>query len=355
MNNKLLVEIHSLNRIIVKSGFVSAFFSCYVEDKIDLNSTQDRLDYVLCRSNNEKIEVTKKNIEQLKSKIIKLGHEDICFSFFQDRTISLEEWSNILAIHFFDEIQILDEPSFTPFLSDDDNNTLQLIESWLPQSIDANMELKEVIQIVKVVEYELLELIKEDIEINKTNGYWEFDFNKYKEFKSCSIVVKIMFDYAKLFFKLNRMNAYYDYLDYEESSKELKNNRLKGFAKTLDDEQIKKLYKGLFENNFIDCSEIDFSSIFSDLPTPIKWKDTSVTHPTKPNKQTIFELFYLLNEFNYITLPDCKADNSNNFFRKLEFIFPDIKNFKNSAGSGRSQKKTVRQKELKTIIESLKP
>lgn len=49
---------------------------------------------------------------------------------------------------------------------------------------------------------------------------------------------------------------------------------LTGFTTTLSETQIIKLYTDLKDNNYIDCSELDFNGIFSDNPKPISWNKT---------------------------------------------------------------------------------
>jgi len=128
-----------------------------------------------------------------------------------------------------------------------------------------------------------------------------------------------------------------------------------GFKTILTEYQQSKLYKTL-QNNYIDCTEVEFKAIFTDNPQPIKWIDKGTTRH-EPNKQTIFEFIYLLKEYNHLkdskTDLDTTGNNRNNFNRKLEFIFPEIKNFSQSSGTGKSAKNTSRKKELEKIIKSL--
>ena len=132
------------------------------------------------------------------------------------------------------------------------------------------------------------------------------------------------------------------------------NNTITGFKTTLTDQQQADLYKAL-QNNYIDCSEVEFKAMFTDNPKSIKWVDKGTTRH-EPNKQTIFEFIYLLKEYNYFkdykTELDTLPTNQNNLYRKLEFIFPEIKNFA-SSNNFKPTKNTPRKKELETIIKSL--
>jgi hypothetical protein len=130
-------------------------------------------------------------------------------------------------------------------------------------------------------------------------------------------------------------------------------NQITGFKTLLTDTQQTNLYKAL-KGNYIDCTEAEFKAMFTDNPQPLKWIDTGSTRH-EPNKQTIFEFIYLLKEYNY--LKDSKTDlititNKNNLYRKLEFIFPEIKNFA-SSNNFKPIKDMPRKKELETIIKSL--
>ena len=126
-----------------------------------------------------------------------------------------------------------------------------------------------------------------------------------------------------------------------------------GFETTLKEQQITNLYNAL-QNNYVDCSEEDFKAMFTDNPKPIKWIDKGTTRH-EPNKQTIFEFIYLLKEYNYLEKSnfDTTASNINNLFRKLETIFPELKNFAASSGNGKAVKDTVRKKELESIIKTI--
>ena len=141
----------------------------------------------------------------------------------------------------------------------------------------------------------------------------------------------------------------------EETSKQ---PDLTGFKSSLEDKQIETLFDQL-KSNYIDknTNPDHFKAIFKDETLPeieIKWIDKSKTRH-EPNKQTIFEFFYLLKEHKYLKQDnfDTTATNPNNFYRKLETIFPDIKNFPQS-NPYKYQNKTNRQKELEKIILSLK-
>lgn len=132
-----------------------------------------------------------------------------------------------------------------------------------------------------------------------------------------------------------------------------------GFKSSLSDTQIQTLF-GKLKDNYIDknTNSNHFEAIFKDEPLPeieIIWIDKSTTRH-EPNKQTIFEFFYLLKEHKYLKEDgfNTKASNQNNFYRKLETIFPNLNNFPESNAEGKATKNTRRKNELEKIILSLK-
>ena len=163
-------------------------------------------------------------------------------------------------------------------------------------------------------------------------------------------------DFHHLFYfdSIHSFKSWFDNFIIENNLSKQKTT-ITGFETTLSEPKQSKLYKAL-QNNYIDCSEVEFKAMFTNKPKPIKWIDKGTTRH-EPNKQTIFEFIYLLKEYSY--LKDYKTDldkmptNKNNLYRKLEYIFPDIKNFASSSGTGKSQKNTQRKNKLETIIKSL--
>lgn len=67
---------------IFESGFIKAFIAEYFEDKIhSFYPDKDRLLYILCNNEQEKKEVTKKQIGITKAKISELGFEELSFAY----------------------------------------------------------------------------------------------------------------------------------------------------------------------------------------------------------------------------------------------------------------------------------
>lgn len=139
------------------------------------------------------------------------------------------------------------------------------------------------------------------------------------------------------------------------SSKNTTTVQVKGFHSKLNDEQIKHLYEKM-QNNYFETSLENLIAFLKGGNLDgifIKWIDKSITRH-EPNKKTIFEFLFLLKEYNYLESNefDTTSSNINNLYRKLETVFPDIKNFPQS-NSYKVQKNTERQKELETIIQTL--
>lgn len=130
----------------------------------------------------------------------------------------------------------------------------------------------------------------------------------------------------------------------------------KGFQSKLSDTQLERLYNQM-QDNYFDATLANFKAIFKDEELPpdcaIKWTDIGQKRH-EPNKQTIFEFLYLLKDFGHLdkSIFDVSPLDKNNLYRKLETLFPDIKNF-SASNPHAVQNKTLRQKELKTIILTL--
>ena len=101
----------------------------------------------------------------------------------------------------------------------------------------------------------------------------------------------------------------------------------------------------------------DFATFFNggDLTgKKIIWIDKSLTRH-EPNKQTIYELLYLLRDFNYIEnneINNTTATNPNNLYNKLKAVFPNIKNFQQT-NPFESKKDTLRKERLHEIVSKL--
>ncbi len=123
---------------------------------------------------------------------------------------------------------------------------------------------------------------------------------------------------------------------------------------SLTAKQIEYLFNQLVDKKFLDedTPPNHFKALFSESPKQLNWIDTGITRH-EPNKQTIYELFYLLKD-KYLkdTDLDSTATNPNNLYRKLEYIFPDAKNFA-ASNPFKINQNTPRKKELKSIIKSL--
>lgn len=133
-------------------------------------------------------------------------------------------------------------------------------------------------------------------------------------------------------------------------------SNITGFQSNLNDEQIETLYNQM-QGNYFEATPANFKAIFISKPLPpdcsIKWIDTGKTRH-EPNKQTIFEFLYLLKDYGHLdrSIFNVSPADKNNLYRKLETLFPDIKNF-SASNPQQAQNRTPRKKELKTIILTL--
>jgi len=134
---------------------------------------------------------------------------------------------------------------------------------------------------------------------------------------------------------------------------------LTGFQSTLTLPQIETLFEQL-KGSYIDenTNPDHFKAIFKNEPLPndfepVKWIDKSRTRHEN-NIQTLYELLYLLKEYNYLdkTNFDTTATNENNLYRKIENFFAGFQNIsvKNPC---KIMQDTTRKNKLKEIVLSL--
>jgi len=106
-------------------------------------------------------------------------------------------------------------------------------------------------------------------------------------------------------------------------------NKITGFKTTLTEPQQSKLYKAL-QNNYIDCSEVEFVAIFTDNPKPLKWFKTNIL------------LAYFVG--------NCKKITDNSKWKKASQIFSTKNNLQQSLNNNPYPKGFEK---LETIINSI--
>lgn len=171
---------------IFESEFITAFIDEYFEEKRHgFYPDKDRLLYVFCENEAEKIEVTKEQIKKVKAEISKLGFEELSFAYLMSCK-SDEPYSFI-------------EPN-------------KRFDYWLKQ-FSEDVEFHSDFHSSILNEIDSLSLIESDIKDYSENGRWEFDFEEYEKLIDVSEPIEILFTISELFVQLNRLEIFNDLLD----------------------------------------------------------------------------------------------------------------------------------------------
>lgn len=224
---------------IFESGFVKAFISEYFEYKMhSYYPDKDRLLYILCNSEDEKIEVTNKQIEYTKSEIKNLGWEALSFAYLLSSKaesgpnyIEHDKRFDFWLKHFAEDFQD-NTDSFCPILaallylsedteSDENSSNTRLVESqtesdenfWeiFPKSLrPKNKDLS--IEYLVALETEIEDLIRYNINEFTESGWWNFDFEEYENFIESNKVIENLFEISELFVQLNRLDMFKGFL-----------------------------------------------------------------------------------------------------------------------------------------------
>lgn len=219
---------------IFESGFIKAFIAEYFEDKIhSFYPDKDRLLYILCNNEQEKKEVTKKQIGITKAKISELGFEGLSFAYllsckpeslhnYIEPNKRFDFWLNIFSQEFEDHITDFDPITKAIYLFNEVSElSAEVMENesefweWYPQSQCPKIA-DFVVNIPK--EADLLSLIEDDIKQYNKNGYWEFDFEEYERFIDVSKPIEILFNLCELLVQLDRLEMFNEFLEIENES-----------------------------------------------------------------------------------------------------------------------------------------
>lgn len=230
-NEKQKNEINILStEQIFKSGFVRAFIEEYYEEKIhSYYPDKDRLLYIMCSSHLEKHEVTKKQIETIKSEIHKLGREELSFAYLQsskpecgpnfiETNQRIEFWLCQSAEDFIEEeysfcptydtlSKLNDDSEFKKKLSYYNGEFWSLINknNW-PKN--HNLMLEDLVNL----EIDLVNQIEDDINNYNENGSWEIDFEEYEKYIESSRAIEELFNISQLLVQLNRLEMFQSFL-----------------------------------------------------------------------------------------------------------------------------------------------
>jgi|GEM_PF-3654514 len=237
---------------INKSGFFRDFIEDYAENLIHFRHyNRTRLIFSLCTKEEEYTEATLKLLSKFKKIILKNSKflDEYAVGMFRDIAMgefAFDIWYEILSDAYTDIISTLTPISelFDDFLPDFAESFWGIEES--KNSIDQNINLHiekiteefwniygqvkpkcEDLLRIMMKETELIELIKYEIEIKNKNGYWEFDFDDYKEFRKYSIPIKKLFEHAKIIASIHEFSILKDFIKRgKEQPNSPKNNLL---------------------------------------------------------------------------------------------------------------------------------
>ena len=214
---------------IFESGFVRAFIEEYYEEKFhSYYPDKDRLLYVMCSTDAEKHEVSKKQIEFTKIEINKLGWEDLSYGylmsckkdtvFYFDTDIRFIFWLKRFTEEFqdntntfcpvFDTLTKLnDNIEFKKRLSAENGEFWNLIHKDLRPK-NQNFMLEDLVEL----EIDLVNQIEYDIEEYKANNGWEINFDEYEKYIESNRAIEDLFILSELFVQLNRLEKFQSFI-----------------------------------------------------------------------------------------------------------------------------------------------
>ena len=248
---------------IIESGFITAFINEYFEYKThSFYPDKDRLLYILCNSEQEKKEVTKKQIEITKAKISELGFEDLGFAYllsckpeslhnYIEPNKRFDFWLQRFSEDFEGHIADFNPITQAVYLFNEVTElSVEVMENesefweWYPQS-QRPKSAHFIVNIPK--EADLLSLIEDDIKKYNKNEYWEFYFEEYERFIDVSNPIEILFNLCELLVQLNRLEMFNEFL-------EIENKTLSPKQTTTENNTIKYTAKHYVLGYLIECN-----------------------------------------------------------------------------------------------------
>jgi AcrR family transcriptional regulator len=231
---------------ITESGFVKAFIGEYFEDRFySYYHDKDRLMYALCKSEVEKIELTRNLVEQIKADIKKLGFEDLSFAYLSTSNPQsfeylewdkrLKFWIDRFAEEFTDRFNVFNPITKACLLFNNAKDiNIECFENetdfWVfyPKSL---WPIHTDLSYIVICEQELLCLIDFDIDEFENNDFWEFEFDEYQHYYEFSKPIQSLFDLCELLVQLCRFDGFSETLVSTELNKASINNKtVKAFA-----------------------------------------------------------------------------------------------------------------------------
>lgn len=353
---------------IVESGFFKAFISEYFENKIhNFYLDKDRLLYVMCYNDEEKQKTTKKQIKKTKKAILKLGFEEMSFDYLlsgMPENISgvnhiendkrFDFWLERFCEEFIDDFETIKPITEIGLRYSEQKKLNDKVfeiedEFWefLPNSLKPKVQdFLCILPLENIIE----NTIEYDIEEYKKNGFWDFDFDKYKAFIDVSKPIETLFNLSELLVQLNRLEMFNNFLNLDYKTiitKPLKKTTYKWLGSP--DEDLPELYNKMIDDLKLIATETtyeQFRAVFTGQPieriNPIKWHQDNAS-----------ELLYFINKLevtNNIDKNPKKAD-----YQKLKgcFVKPDGKQFDEALKSLKTNIEINLSKEKQRVIDRL--
>ena len=219
---------------IIESGFITAFFNEYFEGEIHgFYPDKDRLLYILCNSEQEKKDVTIRQIKEIQAKIFDLDFEVLSYGYllsckpeilhtYIEPNKRFDFWLKSFSTEFEDHITDFDPITKAIYLFNEVSElSVEVMENesdfweWYPKS-----QCPTIADFIVNIhaEAELLSLIEYDIEKYNENEFWEFDFEEYKRFIDVSKPIEILFNLCELLVQLNRLEMFNGFLEIENEA-----------------------------------------------------------------------------------------------------------------------------------------
>jgi hypothetical protein len=210
------------------SEFFSSFIYEYSEYHSYLFSSIDRLNFILCDSEEAKGRYLEEVVKDCDAKIKELGYEELSFAYVQAHKFKKNEpsegfyitessfWLNRFAEHFLDSINSFTEIKRAAliFFEEDTINDFCFENEeafWINISQYLTPKIKDLERVIKS-EMEFVKLLEYDKSVFEEEGFFDYIENSegYKRFQEIVPVVDLLFKHCDLYFYLERRFIFYN-------------------------------------------------------------------------------------------------------------------------------------------------
>jgi hypothetical protein len=298
-------------KAIIESGFIENFISQYFEDRTYDYQGKDRLRYAMCNSDLDKQQVTNEQIEIVKSKIQKLGYDELSFGYIEsckpDNVYSFIEsdkrfdfWLHRFMSEFIDSIN-----SFTPII--------EFYEAYTKKDNGEDFEhhynlcypdnqKPSAHNLAFIIQREFDLLVDIEIVVDQFNEgeYWEFDFDEFQKFVEANKPMQYLFNISELLVQLSRLEMLNEFIYPNQQdlqpSQTTPNNQQETplFENNFDNISPNEIYQhfkaGLVDQKYLTVQELnDYLKAAFELKTK---PETLFKLKGTPTKQKIYTIFY---------------------------------------------------------------